>query len=329
MVSCERCSKEAKMLLPYGPHNFCEEHFLYFFENRVRRTTRKHGMVKAGEKIAVGVSGGKDSATTLYLLHKMFSRVNEIEAVMIDEGIPGYRDKALAEGKALCKELCIAFTVYSYKKELAVSMEEVKEKIDLNSGLGSTCSFCGVFRRHLLNKGAVDVGADRIATGHNLDDEVQSICMNFFDNDFSRMARLGAVVGSNGIKGLVPRIKPLYESPEKEVIAFAALKELPHYSDECCPFSSQAKRNYFREMLNKMEANLPGTKFSVLRSFEQLKPLLEKTAEHGKARYCERCGNATTTSTCTVCLKLDQLILEKKVAKKQKEKTLTCATTKY
>ena len=95
---CEKCGKDAKMRLPYGPHDYCENHFLEFFEHRVRKTIRVNGLVKPGEKVLVGVSGGKDSLVTLYLLHKIFSQAIRLEALMIDEGIPGTWRSLIANG---------------------------------------------------------------------------------------------------------------------------------------------------------------------------------------------------------------------------------------
>jgi len=326
---CDLCTDDAKIVLPYGPHKYCHSHFIAFFEKRIRRTVRQQSLVKPGEKIAIGVSGGKDSAVTLHLLHGMISKTNEIEAVMIDEGIPGYRDVSLEMGKELCKMLDVPYTLVNYRKEVGITMTQIKDAIDMQPALGTTCSFCGTFRRHLLNKVAFEIGAQKIATGHNLDDEVQSICMNFFDNDLKKMARLGAVVRNKVDAGLVPRIKPLYETPEKEVIAYAALKELPHYSDECCPFSYQAKRNYFREMLNNMENELPGTKFKILRTFQQMKPFIEPLGRGVEISYCTRCGAASNGGSCGTCRKIESLsAIHRFSAKQEKGRKLSCTTTK-
>ncbi len=333
MPNCDKCEKEQKVVLAYGPHKYCEEHFTDFFEKRAGRLIREHKLLKQGEKIAVGVSGGKDSATTLYILHKFYSKTNELEAVMIDEGIPGYRDKSIEEGIKLCNQLDVPYTIAYYKKEVGHSMMEVKEKIDHNQKLGSTCGFCGVFRKFLLNKLAMQVNADKLATGHNLDDEVQSICMNFFGADLLRMKTLGPIVQEHSEDGLVPRIKPLAETPENEVIAYTAYKQIPHYSDECCPYSYMAKRNYFREMLNKMENDLPGTKYSILSTFKQLKPLLEQKKHEQQIRKCTQCGNPSSQTFCMVCQKQNQL-LEQKLEfsnqdKQEKNRKLSCVITKH
>ncbi|MFH1255722.1 MAG: TIGR00269 family protein [Candidatus Diapherotrites archaeon] len=308
MSKCVKCAKQAKISLAYGPHRFCAEHFNEFFEKRVFKTVRENKLLGNAEKCAVGLSGGKDSTAALFLLQKLFAKTNPIEAVMVDEGIKGYRDKALKIAKKNCEEWRIPFTVVDMKKELGYSMTDVFKKISKNEELGSSCSFCGVFRRRLLNKGALAIGADKTATGHNLDDEAQSIVMNFFESDLRRLSRLGPIVSEKKSKKLVPRIKPLYESPENEILAFCSFNGLKHYSEECCPFSWQAKRNEFRSTVDSFEEKFPGTKFKLLASFRQLKPLLEKSFAGEKFNYCAKCGEPTSARECRSCSKLDALL---------------------
>ncbi|MCR4368959.1 MAG: adenine nucleotide alpha hydrolase family protein, partial [archaeon] len=325
---CDRCEEEAKIFLGYGPHRFCREHFLHYFEKRVQKTMRTAGMIERGEKIAIGVSGGKDSMVTLHLLSEIYAKTNPIEAILIDEGIHGYRDKSMQIGIDYCKANGIPYHTVSFQSEFGVNMEQVMQKISGDEKLGSTCSFCGVFRRHFLNKKAMEIGAAKLATGHNLDDEVQSIAMNLFNNDLVKLARLGEKTSGLEGKGFVPRIKPLYDTPEKEIIAYAAFKGLRHYSEECCPYSWTAKRNLYRKVLNELEEQSPGTKHSILATFRQLKPvLLEKGfakgntplemhegMEAGVSRQLERLANTSTKTPESKSLK--------------KEKTLSCAQTK-
>ena len=304
---CNKCDKNAKMLLTYGPHRFCEQHFLEFFEKRVRKTLRKYGLVKRGEKLAVGVSGGKDSVTVLYMLNKILGKGNEITAVLIDEGIPGYRDKALKVAEKNCSEIGVQYETFSFKEMYGTTNSEIMKKIAGNKELGSSCAFCGVLRRNALNAAALKLKADKLVTGHNLDDEVQSILMNFFENDWKRMVRLGAVAGGSKSKEFVPRIKPLYETPEQEIVAFVNFTGLKVYSEECCPFSWQAKRNEFRTMLDKMETKFPGTKYSILQSFKTIKPKLSVSDFAGELKKCGKCGNPTSGEICRVCIQLEKI----------------------
>ncbi len=306
MAKCDKCSKETKFVLPYGPHNFCSQHFNDFFEQRFRKTIRKYSMLSKNDLIVAGVSGGKDSMVTLHLLNKFYSKPQTIKALIIDEGIPNYRDKAIKVALKEINEKGIEYRVLSYKERLGKEMVDVMKKTGRFKIIGSTCSFCGPFRRKLLNEGAKEMNATKLATGHNLDDEVQSITMNFFDNDLNRMSRLGAVTA--GTESLVPRIKPLYLTPEKEVIAYANLNEINHFSEQCCPFSWQAKRNDFRSMLNEMENKFPGTHYSILSSFEKIRPLMKNTQKNMK---CIKCGAASSKEVCSSCIKLETVNAQK------------------
>ncbi len=304
---CCRCGRPAKVFCGYGPHWFCKEHFLYFFEKRFRRTVRTNKLIKKGEKIAVGLSGGKDSTTALFLLNKIFKHTNQIEAIIVDEGIPHYRDSAIKIAKQNCKKMKIPFHLVSFKKAFGFRMVEVMKKTGEKKLIGSTCAFCGVFRRRLLNETAKKIGAGKIVTGHNLDDECQSIVMNLFEADLSRMARLGPIVSFDK-KNFVPRIKPLYDSPEKEIIAFADFNGLEHFSREnCCPFKWQAKRNFFRKMLNEAEKEFPGTKYKILRFFKQLKPKISDFAKKEVSGQCKSCGAPLQGRVCIACGQLKKL----------------------
>lgn len=306
-MKCTRCGKGAVVNIKYGPDAYCKKHFLEFFERRVRRTMRMNSLVLKGEKVAVACSGGKDSSVTLFLLNKILKNRNPVVAVMVDEGIKGYRDSALKTAKKNCKKWGIDFFEASFKDEYGFTMADVARKTGAKKALGSTCAFCGVLRRNLINKLALSAGAKKVATGHNLDDETQSIVMNLFDNDMQHMARLGSI-NATLRKGFVPRIKPLYECPENEIELFASFNGISHYSHEkCCPFKWQAKRNFFREMLDDAEEKFPGTKFKILKSFAQIKPALAKSGKRAPLRECEKCGGPASGAMCGVCIQLEKI----------------------
>jgi uncharacterized protein (TIGR00269 family) len=296
---CVECGKKAVISPPYGPHRFCKKHFLHFFEKRVRRAIREHRLIEGREKIVVAYSGGKDSATTLFLLKKIFGKSNPIEALLVDEGIEGYRNKALEIAEKNCKKWRVPFKRVSFEEEFGFTMVDVMGKTGAKKEIGGTCSYCGVLRRQLLNKYAKKMGAAKMATGHNLDDEAQSVLMNVCDADLLRFARLGPKSG--GAKGMVPRIKPLCLCPENEVISFARFSGISHFSGECCPFKWQAKRNDFRGILNHLEASYPGTMFSIMRFFSQAKPLVSKAIGKRKVFSCEKCGEPCSEKQCKAC----------------------------
>ncbi|MEM4327304.1 MAG: TIGR00269 family protein, partial [Candidatus Diapherotrites archaeon] len=257
-------------------------------------------------------------------------KANQIEAIMVDEGIKGYRDKAIEVAINFCETHNIKYHVLSFKRELGVETKQIMEKILFDKKLGSTCAFCGVLRRKLLNEKAKEIGAHKIATGHNLDDECQSIVMNFFDNDLVGLLRTTERMEKK-YYDLVPRIKPLYETPEKEVIAYTAICGIEHYSNECCPYSWTSKRSYYRKMLNELEEQFPGTKYKILEMHSRLKRkvILGIQKEIGK---CVVCNNPTASKDvlkCSACKQLEKINNVKEGKKRVKENLNLSCTAKY
>ncbi len=344
---CDKCEKESVITLTYGPHKFCEKHFVDFFENRIRKTIRKYNLIAPQEKLLIALSGGKDSTVILFILAKYYIKGREIEAIIIDEGVKGYREKAVKTAIENCKKLGIKYHLIEFKKEFGLTNDELMPVLENNPKLGGTCSFCGVLRRNIMNKYAKKLNCQKLVTGHNLDDETQSFVMNVFNNDYERMKRMGAQAGIIKHTGFVKRIKPLYETPEKEIIAYCAFKNIKHYSEECCPYSYTAKRNEYREMLNTFEDRFPGTQYSILRFYENIKNDIksinekenknEKQKNESVLRECKTCSEPTERELCKACEMIEKIKLEKKYPKtntskktfgQNKNKKLTCAVTK-
>ncbi len=328
---CDKCEKESVITLSYGPHKFCENHFIQFFENRVRKTIRKYNLVSPEEKILIALSGGKDSTVLLNIMAKYYLKGREIEAIIIDEGVNGYREKAVKLAIENCKNLGIKYYLIEFKKEFGITNDELMPVLEKNPKLGGTCAFCGTLRRNIMNKYAKKLSAQNLATGHNLDDEVQSFVMNVFNNDFDRMKRMGAEAGIIKHAGFVKRIKPLYETPEKEIIAYCAYKNIKHYSEECCPYSWSAKRNEYREMLNQFEDRFPGTQYSILRFYENTKKAIKPTKENQNfenniktekvLKECKRCSEPTERELCKACEMIEKIKEEQKLLKQGKIKS--------
>ena len=128
------------------------------------------------------------------------------------------------------------------------------------------CTFCGVFRKNALNKMAKRLGACKVATGHNLDDEAQSVMMNYLKGDIQRLMRLRP---RREQPGLVPRIKPLRDIPEKEIALYCMVNGVFADAREC-PYAKLSLRADVRDMMNSLENLFPGTKQSTMQGFEKL-----------------------------------------------------------
>jgi len=302
-VKCSHCSRDAVYYQRHSGRHLCKRHFLNDFLRRVKRSIKKYRMIEREEKIALAVSGGKDSIVLAHVLSKLYGERRDIElvAITVDEGIKDYRPPTIEIAGSVCKDLGIEHHLISFKREIGLDLDGM-----IGRGERNPCSYCGVFRKYLLNKKARELSASRLATGHNLDDETQTILLNFLQSDIERLARL---VPSKIQEGLVVRIKPLREIYEKEVVLYALINNLPLIVDEC-PYSRTPVRAVVRDFLYDFEKKYPGRKFSVMRSFETLIPCLQSMYPQIELNRCKRCGEPTPRQVCQACeLKMELGVL--------------------
>jgi len=298
---CSRCNrKQSVYYRPYSGERLCVSCFKKTIRKRVEKTIARYDMLEYDSRIAIGVSGGKDSLGLLHIMSKLGKKFpnSELVAVSIDEGVKGYRDEALDIASEACKSLDVEHVVYSFKDLFGVTMDEIASRErDL-----VPCSYCGVLRRRALNNAALKVNADRLATGHNLDDMAQTAMLNILRGDINRLYMMNP--GGKSIPGFAQRIKPFCEIPERETTLYAfyegfRFQELP------CPYADEAMRNDARSFLNRMEVKRPGTKFTVYRTAIKLKP--EDDAPVIIRNRCKICGEPTTQETCRVCQIIESL----------------------
>ncbi|OGS55984.1 MAG: TIGR00269 family protein [Euryarchaeota archaeon RBG_19FT_COMBO_56_21] len=301
MTSCDKCRGRAIVHVRYSGAHLCRSHFCDFVERRVRHEFRKQMDLKGGERIAIAVSGGKDSTVAQYLIHKILGprRSMDLCAITVDEGISGYRESSIPVVARNCKSLGMDHIVVSFADLHGITMDEIAEA---ERGL-ATCSFCGVLRRGAMNRAARDWMATHLATGLNLDDTCQSVLMNFARGDIERLARLGP--HRKVQKGLVPRIQPLRLIPESETTLYAIANGL-EYHDLECPYAPEALRNQYRAVIAQLEDKSPGTRHSILRSYDALMPALEKMFPPSKLRSCT-CGEPSISDKCKACELVESL----------------------
>ena len=293
-MRCDICGREAVTYIRYNGTHLCGEHFMRYVDKRVKKEIRKQIHVYPGDKLAVAVSGGKDSMVALKMVSSVFGPRNgvEVHAITIDEGIDGYRPPSVDIVRRYCEENGIHFHLRSFT-ELGVTMDEIAPTCDDNS----PCTYCGVFRRRLMNDEARIIGAKYLATGHNLDDMAQSVMMNFVRGDVERLARLGP--HEKVQPGLIPRFLPLRMIPEKETLLYAIVFGLEYWDGEC-PYWKEALRNQYRDIVDQLEDRSPGARYSILSSYDTLKPMLYREYPQSKLHICE-CGEPTVGSRCKSC----------------------------
>lgn len=262
----------------------------------------KYRMLKFDDKVAVAVSGGKDSISLLHILAKMERdhQKSSLVAVTVDEGIRNYRDEALKLAAENCRKLSVEHHVVSFKHLFGFTLDEIV-KLQRQKGEGNvtSCAYCGVLRRRALNMTAREIKADKLATAHTLDDETQTILLNIFHGDVLRIAKEKPMTDEVHPK-LVRKIKPFCEIPEKETALYAYVKKI-RFQSRPCPYASEALRNDARIMLNRMEEKHPGIKFTIFKSIEKIRPALEEMAKKESLGECAECGEPTTARICRTC----------------------------
>jgi len=296
----------------YSGAHLCERHLFESVERRVRRRIREDDMLpddatpEDPETWVIGLSGGKDSVVLTDIIEETFAEDPRVElvALTIHEGIEGYRDESLAACEQLTADRDVRHEVVTYADEFDVEMDDVVDDDPMDM---APCAYCGVFRRDLLAKYAEAYDADKLLTGHNLDDEAETALMNIFEGNVEQVAKhfdasLGPFDERTPKDEMIPRAKPLRDVPEKEVALYAQLRDLPVHMEEC-PHSSEAFRGEIQDLLLKLEENHPGTRHSIMAGYEELAGLAadQYSDEDADVGECEECGAPTTRDRCRKC----------------------------
>ncbi len=261
--------------------------------------------------LLLALSGGKDSFTLLDIISELHP-VERLVALTIVEGIPGgYHEEELENIRVELRKRGIDHIVVSFKEFFGVSLEEAVER-SIKLGLGiRACTFCGVFRRRIMEEVAERIGADRVVTAHNLDDEAQTAIMNILRGDIVGLLKLHPLSALSS-KEFVPRVKPLRKIYEWESAVYADKKGYSLQTIDC-PYLSKMPtlRLSIRMQLYHLEASFPGSLLKLLESLDTL--LIDLVAREAKAQVplarCERCGALTSPGRkiCKVCELLEKI----------------------
>ena len=298
MPSCYICEEKAVIKVPYLGEYLCREHFIEYFERKFKLTLIHYSLIKPGDKVAVAVSGGKDSLTTLYLLKKFSHELRfDVFGIAINEGITGYREYKLDALKEISRKMNIRIVIASFKEFFNMTLDDMVNILREKKFEIKPCSICGVFRRYVMNKVAREYGATKLATGHNLDDEIQVYVMNVLKGHFDGIVR-ETISTPAGEKGLVPRIKPLYFLTEKEILVYTLIKGIKSPFVEC-PYVIYALRHPVRRWINKVEESIEGFKYKVLTIKELYRGSIGTIQR--RTMLCKICGEPSSKTICKTC----------------------------
>ena len=302
-MNCTFCENDAVYVRPYDKTALCKLHFNEQMKKRVQKTLTRHKMLKRGDRIAIGVSGGKDSIALLHILNKIEKDFPESEliAITIDEGIENYREEGLLFAKKHVEELELEHHIYSFENDFGYGLDEILKILGERGKEREfgACSYCGILRRKILNKAAKDIGADVLVTAHNLEDEVETVLLNIIRGDIQRLARLDPHPRKIH-ESLVPRVKPFRATPQAEIVLYCVLNDL-EYQEIPCPHAVEAYRGDVREFVFKTQEKQPMLSFNILRGQDKLLEIMKTTQPKGTLKNCEKCGEATAGKLCRAC----------------------------
>ncbi|MEY2405788.1 MAG: tRNA-5-methyluridine54 2-sulfurtransferase [Acidimicrobiaceae bacterium] len=276
-------------------HNagFCAEHFLKLCRDQVAKAIDEHHMIERGERVLVAVSGGKDS---LALWDVLIELGYDVEGFYIGLGIGEYSDESGRYAKAFADERGLTLHVADLRADHGFDVPTAAHVTNR-----VPCSACGMSKRHLFDAAALDGGYDVVATGHNLDDEAAVLFGNVLRWNADYLGRQRPVLDAR--PGFPRKVKPLIRLYERETAAYCVLRGIEYIVEEC-PVAAGNKHIGYKEALNAIEVQSPGTKhdfyFGFLRNgVDRFPSDLEESGD--ELLRCVRCGAPTTAEVCAFC----------------------------
>ena len=216
----------------------------------LRKAIEHYNMIDEGDKIAVALSGGKDSTTLLMglkALQRFYPKHFELIAISVNPGFEFFDTSFL---KDLCSNLDIEFVeAKSHIKEIVFDIR--KER--------SPCSLCANLRRGILNSTAIEYGCNKLALGHNEDDVLETFFLNmFYAGNLSTFAPVSYMDRSK-----ITLIRPLIYAPEKEIRKFIKREDI-QVMPKNCPMDGVSKREDMKEMLYKLSVKIPNVRANLI-----------------------------------------------------------------
>jgi uncharacterized protein (TIGR00269 family) len=302
VVKCRSCRGAAVVEVRRHNAAFCRGCFTTFVRGQVEKAIRRFDMLAPGERVLVAVSGGKDSLALWDLLRDLGY---DAVGLYLGLGIGDYSDRSAGVVRAFARERGAELLEVDLAGEYGFDVPTAGRR-----GSRSTCAVCGLSKRYVFNRAALDHGFGVVATGHNLDDEAATLLGNTLRWNTEALARqypsLPARRGSDG-RTLARRIKPLHRLSEYETAAYAFLHGIDYVVEECPLVGGNTQLRY-KDAINAIERTSPGTKAQFFLSFLDRGAPLFRAAADPDLTDCEACGQPTTGRFCAFCRARAQIL---------------------
>ncbi len=300
-MRCRKCLKRAVLGLPRHNTAFCAACLTEFVRTQVQRAIKSQQMFSPDDRILVAVSGGKDSLTLWEVLLRLGYRA---DALYVDLGIPGYSGRSKEKVERFTREVAepcgASLLVHTVEEDAGAGIKDLANLIKR-----PTCSACGTIKRYQFNRVAWQQHYDVMATGHNLDDEAARLLGNVLQWQEDYLQKQSPTLPSS-VEGFAKKVKPLYRMTEREIAAYAVVNRIDYLVEEC-PLAKGAKMLVYKEALNRLEAESPGTKQRFYWGFldKQKKtdsgsPSMSRI-DQTNLQPCALCAQPTTAGTCSFC----------------------------
>lgn len=307
-MKCRTCGKKAVINMRQHKLALCQEHYLEWLPFQTVRFIKKYGMFSKDDKILVAVSGGKDS---LSLWDILIRSGYQTEGLHLQLGInqpESYSEDSAEKCLEFSSKRSVQLHIINLEKDYNITIPEIASRT--SRGRDKTCSSCGLVKRHLLNRFALENGFDVLATGHNLDDEAATLFSNTLQWRGEFMIRQAPVLPSS--RGLVKKVKPLCRFYERDMAAYALLRGIDFLHKECA-YSANSTTIYYKTQLNLLEHHNPGEKLRFYLHFLKARDDgLFAPAETIKQELheCPTCGQVTSSiANCSFCRTMEMIKL--------------------
>ncbi len=299
-MKCRKCGAKASVNMRQHKLALCKDHFLEWVPEQAERFIKKYDMFSRSDRVLVAVSGGKDSLSLWDILVRLGYQADGLYIGLGIDGGFGYSSEShrlaaqFAEKDGL--KLHVVDVASEYGQPIPI-LSEVSHR-----GKGKPCAVCGLTKRHVMNRIARDLGYDVLATGHNLDDEAAVLFGNTLRWSGEYLLRQGPVLPA--VPGMARKVKPLCRFYEREMTAYALLRGIEYIYEEC-PFAEGSTSIYYKEVLNRLENDRPGSKLSFYLSFLEARErglFAEQAKRLEELHTCPHCGQPTTApGLCSFC----------------------------